>query len=80
MRLPVHLSGCLGLGSQLTPRPLGRPKGTCLGPGSQRARHPPPPSRPQVGKAVRSKRVEADIPLDPFTAGVYIATMVAQVR
>jgi hypothetical protein len=38
--------------------------------------HPPP----QVGKGVRAKRVEADIPLDPFTAGVYIATMMATVQ
>jgi len=33
----------------------------------------------RVGQAVRAKRVEEDIPLDPFTAGVYIATMIAQV-
>jgi len=32
-----------------------------------------------VGKDVRAKRVEADIPVDPFTAGVYIATMMAQI-
>jgi ketol-acid reductoisomerase len=34
----------------------------------------------KVGKGVRAKRVEADIPLDPFTAGVYIATMMATVQ
>ena len=28
---------------------------------------------------MRAKRVEDEIPLDPFTAGVYIATMMAQV-
>ena len=28
---------------------------------------------------VRAKRVEDKIPLDPFTAGVYIATMMAQI-
>ncbi len=33
----------------------------------------------KVGEEVRAKRVEDDIPLDPFTAGVYVATMMAQV-
>jgi len=33
----------------------------------------------RVGQKVRARRVEEDIPLDPFTAGVYIATMMAQV-
>jgi ketol-acid reductoisomerase len=33
----------------------------------------------QTGKEVRSERKEEDIPLDPFTAGVYIATMMAQI-
>ncbi len=32
-----------------------------------------------VGEKVRAKRVEENIPLDPFTAGVYIATMMAQI-
>lgn len=32
-----------------------------------------------VGERVRAERVEEDIPLDPFTAGVYIATMMAQI-
>lgn len=32
-----------------------------------------------VGKDVRAARVEEDIPVDPFTAGVYIATMMAQI-
>eukprot|EP00803_Ostreobium_quekettii_P005665 evm.model.scf_609.7 EVM.evm.TU.scf_609.7 scf_609:49831-57683(+) len=34
----------------------------------------------QVGKNVRANRVEADIPLDPFTAGVYVAVMMATVE
>lgn len=33
----------------------------------------------RTGEAVRAERVEDDIPLHPFTAGVYIATMMAQV-
>jgi ketol-acid reductoisomerase len=33
----------------------------------------------QTGKDVRAKRVEDDIPLNPFTAGVYVATMMAQI-
>jgi ketol-acid reductoisomerase len=33
----------------------------------------------RVGEKVRAKRVEDEIPLDPFTAGVYIATMMAQI-
>ncbi|MGE0597995.1 MAG: ketol-acid reductoisomerase [Dehalococcoidia bacterium] len=33
----------------------------------------------QTGKKVRATRHEDDIPLDPFTAGVYIATMMAQI-
>ncbi len=33
----------------------------------------------RVGATVRANRVEADIPLDPFTAGAYVATMMAQV-
>jgi ketol-acid reductoisomerase len=33
----------------------------------------------KVGQRVRAKRVEDEIPLDPFTAGVYAATMMAQV-
>ncbi|MGE0056365.1 MAG: ketol-acid reductoisomerase [Dehalococcoidia bacterium] len=32
-----------------------------------------------VGEKVRARRVEENIPLDPFTAGVYIATMMAQI-
>jgi ketol-acid reductoisomerase len=33
----------------------------------------------QTGKKVRARRVEDEIPLHPFTAGVYLATMMAQV-
>jgi ketol-acid reductoisomerase len=33
----------------------------------------------KVGQRVRAKRVEDEIPLDPFTAGVYAATMMAQI-
>jgi ketol-acid reductoisomerase len=33
----------------------------------------------KVGENVRAKRVEDEIPLDPFTAGVYAATMMAQI-
>lgn len=32
-----------------------------------------------VGESVRAKRVEADIPIHPVTAGVYCATMMAQI-
>ena len=34
----------------------------------------------QVGAKVRAARVEAAIPLNPFTAGVYVATMMATVE
>ncbi len=33
----------------------------------------------RTGAKVRAKRVEDEIPLNPFTAGVYIATMMAQI-
>jgi ketol-acid reductoisomerase len=33
----------------------------------------------RIGAKVRAKRVEAKIPINPFTAGVYIATMMAQI-
>jgi ketol-acid reductoisomerase len=33
----------------------------------------------RTGEQVRAKRVEDEIPLHPFTAGVYIATMMAQI-
>lgn len=36
-------------------------------------------ARPQVGEQVRADRVEEEIPLNPFTAGVYVATMMAQI-
>mmetsp|Transcript_5904 Transcript_5904/g.13936 ORF Transcript_5904/g.13936 Transcript_5904/m.13936 type:complete len:271 (+) Transcript_5904:2-814(+) len=34
----------------------------------------------QVGHKVRAERVESEIPLNPFTAGVYVATMMATVE
>lgn len=34
----------------------------------------------QVGKKVRAERVEENIPMNPFTAGVYIAVMMATVQ
>lgn len=34
----------------------------------------------QVGQEVRAKRKENEIPLNPFTAGVYVATMMATVE
>ena len=33
----------------------------------------------QIGDSVRANRVEEDIPIHPFTAGVYVAMMMAQV-
>jgi len=33
----------------------------------------------KVGETVRAKRVESEIPLNPFTAGVYVAMMIAQI-
>lgn len=33
----------------------------------------------KVGEKVRAKRVESEIPVHPFTAGVYVATMMAQI-
>ena len=33
----------------------------------------------QVGKEVRAARTETSAPLNPFTAGVYLATMIAQI-
>ena len=33
----------------------------------------------KVGERVRAERVESKIPLDPFTAGAYVATMMAQI-
>jgi hypothetical protein len=36
--------------------------------------------RSQVGYKVRAERVESEIPLNPFTAGVYVATMMATVE
>lgn len=39
----------------------------------------PPVVFSQVGEQVRADRVEEEIPLNPFTAGVYVATMMAQI-
>lgn len=33
----------------------------------------------QIGEKVRAARVESEIPLNPTTAGVYVATMMAQI-
>jgi len=33
----------------------------------------------KVGEKVRAERVESKIPVDPFTAGAYVATMMAQI-
>src|SRR5690606_29623326 len=33
----------------------------------------------KVGEKVRAARVEEQIPVDPFTAGAYVATMMAQI-
>ena len=32
-----------------------------------------------IGEGVRTSRIESEIPVNPFTAGVYIATMMAQI-
>ena len=37
------------------------------------------PPYPSTLRQVRAKRVESQIPLNPVTAGIYIATMMAQV-
>jgi ketol-acid reductoisomerase len=34
----------------------------------------------KIGEKVRAKRVEEDIPLNPFTAGVYVATMMGTLQ
>jgi len=34
----------------------------------------------EIGQKVRANRVEKDIPLNPFTAGIYVATMMATVE
>ena len=51
-------------GDRLKKRPMGKIDGT---------------ETWKVGAKVRAKRVEDKIPLHPFTAGVYIATMMAQI-
>ncbi len=51
-------------GERLKTRPMGKIDGT---------------ETWKVGAGVRAKRDEAKIPVHPFTAGVYIATMMAQI-
>jgi ketol-acid reductoisomerase len=51
-------------GERLKSRPMGKIDGT---------------ETWKVGQKVRARRVEDEIPLDPFTAGVYAATMMAQI-
>jgi ketol-acid reductoisomerase len=51
-------------GERLKRRPMGKIDGTEMW---------------KTGSKVRAKRVEDRIPLDPFTAGVYIGTMMAQI-
>ena len=51
-------------GERLKKRPMGKIDGT---------------ETWKVGEKVRAKRVEDKIPVHPFTAGVYIATMMAQI-
>ncbi len=51
-------------GERLKKRPMGKIDGT---------------ETWRVGAKVRAQRKEDDIPLDPFTAGVYIGTMMAQI-
>ncbi len=51
-------------GERLKKRPMGKIDGT---------------ETWKVGEKVRAKRVEEKIPVHPFTAGVYVATMMAQI-
>jgi ketol-acid reductoisomerase len=51
-------------GSRLKRRPMGKIDGT---------------ETWKVGEKVRAKRIEDKIPVHPFTAGVYVATMMAQI-
>jgi ketol-acid reductoisomerase len=59
-----EIRGVVMAGERLKQQPMGKIDGT---------------ETWRVGQTVRSKRVEDEIPLDPFTAGVYIATMMAQI-
>lgn len=64
-------------GSQPGARTAATPPAVPADPRPLRAPLPPPR---QVGQKVRAARKEADIPINPFTAGVYIATMMATVQ
>jgi len=59
-----EIRGVVLAGERLKQRPMGKIDGT---------------ETWKVGAAVRAKRDEAKIPVNPFTAGVYIATMMAQI-
>jgi ketol-acid reductoisomerase len=59
-----EIRGVVMAGERLKKQPMGKIDGT---------------ETWRVGQTVRSKRIEDEIPLDPFTAGVYIATMMAQI-
>ncbi len=59
-----ELRGVVLAGLRLKKRPMGKIDGT---------------ETWQVGEKVRARRAEDKIPLHPFTAGVYIATMMAQI-
>jgi ketol-acid reductoisomerase len=59
-----EIRGVVMAGERLKQQPMGKIDGT---------------ETWRVGQTVRSKRVEEEIPLDAFTAGVYIATMMAQI-
>lgn len=48
--------------------------------GVQAVRHKRTILLQEVGQRVRAARKEEEIPLNPFTAGVYIATMMATVQ
>ena len=59
-----EIRSVINAGERLKKRPMGKIDGT---------------ETWKVGAKVRAKRVEDKIPLHPFTAGVYIATMMAQI-
>src|SRR5436190_21341373 len=59
-----EIRGVVLAGDRLKKRPMGKIDGT---------------ETWKVGEKVRAKRVEDKIPLHPFSAGVYIATMMAQI-
>ena len=59
-----EIRGVVLAGNRLKTQPMGKIDGT---------------ETWKVGSAVRLKRVEDKIPVHPFTAGVYVATMMAQI-